>query len=214
MAPNEETPLTSNGYATEYLVVDAAEASAVLAANWGWILAAGIIYVIGGIAALCFPIEATVVSLAFLVASLFVVGAIMLLGLCFAEKGHRLESGLMGGVHVLVAILIRSNAMESLLVLTFMIAVTYMSSGCYRIALAYKNRDMPGWGFTLASGVSSILLSLIITIGMPASQMYTIGILVGVNMVTGGSRGIALGVTGQQIALSERIEAGSYSNIA
>jgi uncharacterized membrane protein HdeD (DUF308 family) len=68
--------------------------------------------------------------------------------------------------------------------------------------LALSNKDMSGWVSYLVSGICSILFSIIVWSAFPASSVYTLGILLGVNWVTYGCLRIVLGLAGRSTAKS------------
>ncbi|MFI4983424.1 MAG: DUF308 domain-containing protein, partial [Nevskiales bacterium] len=46
---------------------------------------------------------------------------------------------------------------------------------------------MPGaWGWLLASGIADLVLAAIIIIGWPMTAAWTLGLLVGINLITSG----------------------------
>jgi len=178
-SPDESAPLMSLVFGA--VEVDAAILEYELAKNWGLILSIGIINVIGGIFALISPVSASVVVLAFLTGAMIVIGFINVCGVCFVENCYRLASLLGGSFMLLLGILMATHVVERLVVLTSLVAAIFMSEGLFRSILALKNRDMPGWGLGLASGICAILFSILIISAFPRSSEYTLGILLGVN---------------------------------
>jgi uncharacterized membrane protein HdeD (DUF308 family) len=54
-------------------------------------------------------------------------------------------------------------------------------------ALEHK-RDLSGrWGMMLLSGVVDLILAAMIFLGLPATAAWAIGLLVGINLIFGGS---------------------------
>jgi uncharacterized membrane protein HdeD (DUF308 family) len=203
-SPDEETPLMS-----ALLAVDAEELSRELAKNWGLILLVGSINLLCGILALFSPTAATSVAFAFITAALLVGGCFNLLGSCYSQICYQKTAAILGIFQILLGILMATHALESLIVITWWIAVMFMIEGFYRCMLAYKNRDMTGWRSTFFSGVCAILFSLTVILAFPSSSGYTLGILLGVNFVMFGSLRIALGMMGREIA-NNQIESGAY----
>jgi uncharacterized membrane protein HdeD (DUF308 family) len=59
-------------------------------------------------------------------------------------------------------------------------------------ALDHK-RDLSGrWGWMLASGIVDLVLAVMILAGLPSSAAWAIGLLVGINMLFGGTSMIAM----------------------
>jgi uncharacterized membrane protein HdeD (DUF308 family) len=131
---------------------------------------------------------------------MIVIGFINLCGVCYVENPCRLASFLGGSFMLLLGILMATHVVESLLVLTSLVAALFMAEGIFRSTLALKNREIPGWGLSLASGICAILFSILVISAFPASSAYTLGILLGVNWLTFGSQRIALGLMGRATA--------------
>jgi uncharacterized membrane protein HdeD (DUF308 family) len=54
-------------------------------------------------------------------------------------------------------------------------------------------RELSGrWGWVLASGIVDLLLACVILIGLPATYTWAIGLIVGVNLLSGGAALIGL----------------------
>ena len=59
-------------------------------------------------------------------------------------------------------------------------------------ALDHK-KDLSGrWGWMLASGIVDLVLAAIIFAGLPGTAAWAIGLLVGINMLFGGTSLIAI----------------------
>ena len=168
--------------------------------DWGWLLAAGILSVAGGTAALLAPGLATGIAGIFIASALFVVGCFNLVGTCFVEKGHRLESSLTGVIQVLLASVMAFYPFATLMSLTILIAGFMLADGIFRIALAFQTRDLPGWGWTMAGGFAGVATSVIVMVAMPQASFWVIGILVGVNLISVGAARIAVAMAGRKIA--------------
>jgi uncharacterized membrane protein HdeD (DUF308 family) len=54
-------------------------------------------------------------------------------------------------------------------------------------ALEHKRELSGRWGFMLASGIVDLIVAVIILAGLPGTAAWAIGVLVGINMVFGGS---------------------------
>lgn len=157
---------------------------------------------IAGVFALMSPITATVVITEFIACALIVVGTISMLGVFFVEKCYRFATFIAGAVQLALGICMSSNVLQSMVVLTAIIAILYMVLGVFQCSLALSNRDMPGWGWYLTSGIGAILFSAIVWSAFPSSSVYTLGIICGVNWVTSGFFRVALGFSGRSTAKS------------
>lgn len=196
----EGTPLL--GLAGLSMSVDEAALETQIASEWGWILASGVISFIAGVFALISPVSATVIVVAFISCALIVIGAFTMLGVCFAEQCYRLPSLLLGGAQLALGICMSTHLVTSMVVLTGIVAALYMVLGIFQCVLALGNKDMPNQCSYLFSGICAILFSVIVWSAFPASSVYTLGIILGVNWVTSGVFRIYLGMTGRSAVKS------------
>lgn len=174
-----------------------------------WILASGIISVVGGIFALMSPITATVVLVEFLACALIVIGAFMMLGVFFVEQCYRCASFIMGAAQLALGICMSSHLLTSMVILTGVIASLYMVLGVFQCALACGNSDLPGWGGYVISGICSVLFSAIVWGAFPVSATYTLGIICGCNWTINGIFRISIGFQGRSTAKTLMAAAGS-----
>jgi uncharacterized membrane protein HdeD (DUF308 family) len=182
------------------LAIDAAEFDLALAKDWAYIMTAGSMQFVIGIFALCSPKAASEVLLVLLSAGLLVVGLINLLAMFFVEQSYRCASFISGAVQLTLGILMITHVFTSLVVLSSIIAALFVVEGIFRIVLALKNRDLPGWGMYLATGIGAALISAIIWSAAPTSSSVTLGILLGINWIMYGSLRIVLAFYGRTTA--------------
>ena len=184
-----------------------------LAKNWGWILAGGVINFIAGILCLLSPTVATNFVLTLISLMLLLAGAASLAGYFYAEDDMKTQLGVLGAVQVLLGFFLWFYPFQSLAIITILIALAFMLHGVASCSTALSNRDSPTWGWTLINGVCAIAFSTIVIAAFPWSSHYTLGILVGVNLVTLGGCRIAIAMAGYNAAL-EVIEAPPSADVA
>jgi len=174
-----------------------------IAQNWRWIFVVGTINVVTGIACLMFPILATQAAEIVLAAAIFVTGCFLMTTVTYTAAGTSHHFFWLGLVQVVLAIIMFFHPLFTLTVLTIFIAIMFMAVGAFQVALTRQNPNMAGRSWTLVSGILAILMSVIITLGMPFSSWYTIGVLLGVNLLNIGLNRIALSCYGRSLANSE-----------
>jgi uncharacterized membrane protein HdeD (DUF308 family) len=91
----------------------------------------------------------------------------------------------LSGVHTLTLILIVFFTLEGVASIMF--------------ALEHKRELSGRWGLMLASGLVDLIVAGIILAGLPGTAAWAIGILVGINMVFGGSALIAMAMHAREI---------------
>ncbi len=107
------------------------------------------------------------------------VGAVLV-----AHRSNDLYGGLMGWP------LEAAGPMRMVLVLFFLI------EGGASIMFAFEHRrQFSGrWAWMLASGVLDIGLAIVIIFNLPGTSAWTMGLLIGINMIVGGASLIAMGL--------------------
>jgi Short repeat of unknown function (DUF308) len=79
--------------------------------------------------------------------------------------------------------------------------VYFLIEGVASIMFALEHkRELSGrWGWMLASGIIDLIMAAIIFAGLPGTAVWAIGMLVGINMVFGGSALIAMALHAREI---------------
>ena len=108
-----------------------------------------------------------------------VVGVVLI-----ANKSQDLYGGLMGW------------PFEKIGPLRLILVLFFLVEGGASIMFAFEHRrQFSGrWAWMLASGVVDIVLASIIIFGLPGTSAWTMGLLVGINMILGGAALIAMGL--------------------
>ena len=85
--------------------------------------------------------------------------------------------------------------------LTIVLTAFFVIEGIFQIAGAFAYRDaMPNsWGWMIASGAADLGLAAIIISGWPSSASWTLGLIVGVNLVTSGVALIFAALAGKDV---------------
>jgi len=96
--------------------------------------------------------------------------------------------GIIAGVVLLAWPL--SGALSLTLILTVFLALEGIVSIMY--ALDHRRERSPRWGLMVFSGIVDLFLAGMIFAGLPATASWAIGLLVGINLVFGGSALIAM----------------------
>jgi uncharacterized membrane protein HdeD (DUF308 family) len=78
-----------------------------------------------------------------------------------------------------------SGALSLTVILTAFLTVEGILSIMY--ALEHKRDLSARWGMMLLSGIVDLILAAMIFLGLPATAAWAIGLLVGINLIFGGS---------------------------
>jgi uncharacterized membrane protein HdeD (DUF308 family) len=174
-----------------------------LSAHWKLFLIEGIVLVILGLAAIMLPLIATI-AIAIVVGWIFLFSGIVGLLATFRMRSApgfwwSLFSGILGVVAGIV--LLRwplQGAFSLTLVLTLFLVLEGIVSIMY--ALEHKRELSGRWGMMLLSGVVDLILAGMIYAGLPGTAAWAVGLLVGINMVFGGSAVIAMALHARNAA--------------
>jgi len=156
---------------------------------WGGLALASV-----GVAALVWPMVSTLVASVF-VGWMLVLGGVVSLfgGVSIPGSGRSFAAVLCALLSVAAGAFILARTDAALLVITLALGLLYMVQGAYELALAFELRPARNWTWMLLSAVASILLSLVIISGWPASSLIALGAIIGVNFISSGLAYASLG---------------------
>jgi uncharacterized membrane protein HdeD (DUF308 family) len=173
--------------------------------HWGIFLAEGIILVLLGLASMLVPSLTGLVTTVFLGWLFLLAGVVSLI----ATFGTRSAAGFAWSlISALLAIVVGAsflwNPVQGLFSLTIQLAVFFAADGILMIVLAFIfRRKLTGrWEWMMVNGVVDLVLAAIVISGLPGSIVWTLGLIIGIDMVFGGGSLIAM-------ALAARKEAGN-----
>ena len=158
-----------------------------LSRNWGWLLALGILMIILGVVAMAAPVVATI-AIQVMLGWLLVISGIAEGIHAFMVKEWRgfLLELLSAVLYLGVGLLLLVDPLKGALALTLILAVFLLVEGIFKIITALRVRDHRGWGWLLASGIVSVVLGVLIWAQWPASGLWVIGLLVGIQLLFTG----------------------------
>jgi uncharacterized membrane protein HdeD (DUF308 family) len=158
--------------------------------HWRLFLAEGIILVVLGVLAIIVPPIATL-AVTILIGWLFLVSGIAGLVMTFwARHAPGFWWSLLSAVIALVAggLLLWSPVL-GVLSLTFVLIAFFLIDGVLSIILAIEHRSqlVGRWGWILVSGIVDLVIAGIIWAGLPGTAAWALGLLVGIDLVFGGT---------------------------
>jgi uncharacterized membrane protein HdeD (DUF308 family) len=163
--------------------------------HWVLFLIEGIVLVVLGILAILVPPLATI-TFTFFIGWLFLIMGIMgLITTFWARHAPGFWWSLLSAVLAIAAgIVLLINPFSGAFTLTLLLIAFFIIEGVLSImyALEHKKELSGRWGWMLASGVIDLILAGIILIGLPGTAAWALGLLVGINMLFGGSALIAM----------------------
>jgi uncharacterized membrane protein HdeD (DUF308 family) len=172
------------------------DAAAPLGARWGWLLALGILEIIAGGVAIAIPLLASLAAVVVFGAAL-IVAAVSQLVHAFQLRGRRRSAlyVLSGVLYAVAGVLVIAYPVGGALTLAIWIAVLLIVSGGLRAIFAMAVRPVPGWGWLLAGGIAGIVVGVMLLVGWPATALWGIGVLLGINLIFTGAMNCSLALS-------------------
>ncbi|MGV6871854.1 HdeD family acid-resistance protein [Pseudochelatococcus sp. B33] len=163
--------------------------------KWGWFVALGAgLLVAGGIAAGNLFI-ATLVSIVWIAAMMFV-GGVMLLAQAFTT--HRLgrrvlyvASGLLYAAAGAIAIY---DPVLASISLSLVIGILLIAAGGMRIVSGVQEHGQEGWGWIVAGGILTLVAGAIVVAAWPEIGLWLLGAILSVDLIFQGWGFIAFGL--------------------
>lgn len=172
-----------------------AEGLQALRKNAGWIIALGIVAMVGGVIALGSVVFATASAVVIVGLMMLMAAATELIAAFNAKDwSHRILWLLLGLLYAAAGLICLQNPFEAATFLTLFLGVALIVGGLIRLFLATRMKQGTPWGWVAFSGVVSFLLGLMIVAKWPASSFYVLGILLGVDLIFFGSTWLAVGL--------------------
>jgi uncharacterized membrane protein HdeD (DUF308 family) len=163
--------------------------------HWRLYLGEGIVLVILGFIAILVPPIATL-AVTIVLGWLFLISGVIGLYTTFMLRHApgfwwSLISAALG---VLVGGMLLAQPVSGAFSLTLVVIAFFIIEGVASIMFALEHkRELSGrWGWMLVSGIVDLILAMFVFAGLPSTAAWAIGLLVGINMVFGGSALIAM----------------------
>ncbi len=176
-----------------------AEARRHIAEKWGWFLALGIVLIVVGIAAICFPLVSTIAAKIFL-GWLFLIGGVVMIIHAFSAQawGGFLWSLLIGILYLLAGGWLAFFPLAGLLTLAILLAILFVAEGIMEIIMAFRVHPSDGRIWLLLSGIAALAVGVLIFLGLPSSAAWALGLLVGINLLFSGWSYVFLALAGRK----------------
>jgi uncharacterized membrane protein HdeD (DUF308 family) len=157
--------------------------------HWVLFLSEGIVLIILGTLALLAPVVASVAATVFFGCLLLLSGIVGLVATLRARNAPGFWWSLLSAVIGIVAgVLLLGWPLLGTLSLTAVLIAFLFAEGAVSImyALEHRNALSGRWGWMLASGILDVGLGVLLLIGLPATALWALGLLLGINLIFGG----------------------------
>ncbi len=171
--------------------------------HWVLYLVEGVVLLVLGAIAIIIPPLATLAA-TILFGWLFLISGVVGLFTSFMMRAApgfwwSLISAALG---VLVGGWLLARPVSGAVSLTILLVAFFIIEGVVTIMFALDHkRELSGrWGWMLVSGIVDLVLGAMILAGLPSTAVWAIGLLVGINMVFGGTALIAMALHARNAA--------------
>jgi len=171
--------------------------------HWKLFLIEGIVLGLLGVAAIAVPWIATL-AFTLVLGWLFLISGIVGLVTTFWMRGApgfwwSLFSAI---IAIAAGLVLLTSPVSGALSLTFVLIAFFIIEGIVTIMYAFEHRkQLSGrWGWMLASGIVDLILAGIIFAGLPGTAAWALGLLVGINLVFGGTAMVGMALAAKEAA--------------
>ncbi|ABE63090.1 conserved hypothetical protein [Nitrobacter hamburgensis X14] len=171
--------------------------------HWKAFLFEGIVLVILGLAAMIVPPLASFAVTIFLGWLFLVGGGAGLIGTFWARQTPGFWWSLLSAALALIlGIVLLMRPAQATLTLTIVVSAYFLAEGVVSImyALEHRRELTQRWGWMLTAGFMDIIIAGIIVAGLPGSAVWAIGLLVGINLLFGGTALIVMALAARNNA--------------
>jgi len=155
----------------------------------------GIVLVVLGAAAIILPVIATI-AFTLVIGWLFLIsGGVGLVTTFWMRQAPGFWWALLSAViAILAGIVLILWPISGTLSLTLVLIAFFVVEGVATLMYAFEHRSQLSgrWGWMLASGIVDLILAGIIFAGLPGTATWALGLLVGINMLFGGTAMIGM----------------------
>ena len=163
--------------------------------HWALFLIEGILLVILGVAAIALPPLATL-AFTIIIGWVFLISGAVGLFTTFWARGvpgfwWSLISAIVG---IAAGVVLLLWPITGTLSLTLVLIAFFVVEGIVSImyAIEHRNQLSGRWGWMLISGIIDLIIAGIVFAGLPGTAAWALGLLVGINMLFGGTALIAM----------------------
>ena len=164
--------------------------------SWWWPAIFGVISIVAGVLALAWPGPTLIVLAVLFGIELIVWGIFRLVGaLTFGEAGAGARTlwAILGILGLVLGFYAIRHIEITVLALGLLLAIYWLVDGIGILMSAFEHRGMPSRGWTIFSGVFSIIAGLILLV-WPALSILTLAILAGIWLIVLGFIQIGIAV--------------------
>ncbi len=153
-----------------------------------WYILGGILSILVGFYAMSLPLLATVLVVKVIAVVALASGLVLFVSAMFGrERQHRLLDFLSAILRIAVGLLMMRNMIVAVGTITLVLGWIFIIEGIYGLVLGFKLRGKnSAWGWVLLNGIAALVLGGMLIAQFPASAVWAIGLLFGINCIFTG----------------------------
>ena len=175
---------------------DGADVLARASRHWGWMMAFGIISLLAGVTVLVWP-GRTLIVVAVLFGVQLVVTGIFRFVAAFASEdltgGTRVLLAVLGVLSLIIGLYAVRHVLVTLLALALLLGIYWIVNGAVELFMALSARGVAGRGWTVVTGVISVLAGLLVLV-YPAISLLTLVVVLSAWLLVLGLMEITLAI--------------------
>lgn len=177
------------------------EVKEALGKSWRALMLVGVLAIFIGSVAILVPAVASVGTTIFIGWVLLILGAVLFAAAFSAHSIGTLVLRLLWAVlTVLVGAWLIFEPDHGTLTLTLVVGIYFLFMGLTRTAAAFTVRGQPNAGLLGLSGVTGLLIGILILAEFPSSADWAIGLLVGIDLIFAGWTLTSVALLGKDLA--------------
>jgi uncharacterized membrane protein HdeD (DUF308 family) len=172
-----------------------------LARSWKALMTIGVIAIVVGCIAILVPAVASVGTAIFIGWVLLIAGAFLVAAAFSAHSvGSLIVRLIWAALTVIVGIWLIAEPHNGTLTLTLVLGIYFLFMGVTRITVAFLGRGQPNAGLVGLSGVAGLLIGILVLAKFPSSADWTIGLLVGIDLIFAGWTLTSVALVGKELS--------------
>ena len=176
-----------------------------LYAKWYLIMALGVVYILASAVALYSIVMSAVASVLIVGIMMLIAGVAQVINACQLKSWSKFFLWIaIGALYIFAGVATFENPVLASLLLTFMLGASLIISGMIRMTLGFSMKIGTPWVFVFLSGVITLLLGFVILAHWPVSSIYTLGFLLGLDLLFVGLSWIGMAL---RLRLGSRLSA-------
>ncbi|QYX57632.1 DUF308 domain-containing protein [Roseovarius sp. SCSIO 43702] len=157
----------------------------------------GVLFLLAGLLAVFNPLAASITVEIFAAWAFLILGGLQIAAALRSDEG-RLWAVLMGAVTLVLGILLLIDPLSGLVTLTILAGVAFVISGLFKLMVGFS-LDTSGFkALVLISGGISAGLGIVILLGLPGTAAITLGLLLGIELLSNGAAALGLGLAARR----------------